>query len=163
MPDDIPQSDTQPTDMEGVIKLAKYVTWPNDPQMSKATIMIAPKSDETYMSALKLAQNRKILDAVIELKKIELTDEALNETDIIFIESGSSIDIDKIIKDVAERQILTITNDVSIFEKGCMFYVKQDQETGRTDYLYNKDVLLTSRLRINSSILMPAHKYEKQH
>ena len=149
------------SDIQGVIKLAKYASWPAGRQDKKTVIMIAPQSDETYQQALDNAANSRILDKEVEIRRISSIDEALCQADIIFIESGSGSDAGKIIEMVSGRQILTITNDVEILEQGCMFYVKQDHDTGQTTYLYNKDAVLTSPLGISSHILAPDHKYQK--
>ena len=163
--DYVQQSDQQ-SDMKGVIKLAKYVSWPDEYQMTKTTIMIAPKSDETYKTAEQLASDNKILNTEIDLKRISggdsYDDETLDDTKIIFIEAGSDIDIEKIIHKVSKKQILTITNDIGLLEKGCMFYVKQDPASGQIQYLYNKNAIISSTLSISTLILTPEHNYEKQ-
>ena len=152
----------QESDIQGVIKLAKYATWPAEKQDKKAVIMIAPQSDETYQFALESAANSKILDSDVEIRRISNIDDAILEADIIFLESGNSADVSKIIQMVAGRHILTITNDFDILEQGCMFYVKLDHELGQTTYLFNKEAVLTSPLGISSHILAPDHKYHKQ-
>ena len=144
--DGLCETQAQQSDIQGVIKLAKYASWPAD-RKDKTIIMIAPQSDETFQQALDNAANSRILDKEVEIRRISSIDEALCQADIIFM-SG--------------RQILTITNDVDILEQGCMFYVKQDHDTGQTIYFYNKDAVLTSPLGISSHILAPDHKYQKK-
>ncbi len=159
----VQQSNMQVSDMQGVIKLAKYVSWPNEDQMTNTTIMIAPQSDETFKSAETIAASSKILTHGINIKRItDGNDDAVFQANIIFIEEGANIDIDQIIQKVADKQILTITNDINTLEKGCMFYVKQDPDSGQITYYYNKDAILALSLRISSHILMPDHKYIKQ-
>jgi hypothetical protein len=153
----------QEGDMQGVIKLAKYVSWPEEDNMMTTTIIIAPQSDETFKTAENLAATSKILSHGISVVRItDCNDDALYNANIIFIESGANIDIEKLIPKVADKQILTITNDIKMLEKGCMFYVKYDHDTGHTSYYYNKEAILASPLSISSHILMPDHKYEKQ-
>jgi len=159
--DGLCETQAQQSDIQGVIKLAKYASWPAD-RKDKTIIMIAPQSDETFQQALDNAANSRILDKEVEIRRISSIDEALCQADIIFIESGSNSDAGKIIEMVSGRQILTITNDVDILEQGCMFYVKQDHDTGQTIYFYNKDAVLTSPLGISSHILAPDHKYQKK-
>ncbi len=157
------QSDMQVSDMQGVIKIAKYVSWPGADQMTNTMILIAPQSDETFKSAETLAASSKILSHGIQLKRItDCNDDDFFQANIIFIEAGANIDIDQIIQKVANKQILTITNDINTLEKGCMFYVKQDPDSGKTTYYYNKEAILASSLSISSHILMPDHKYIKQ-
>jgi len=165
MPTDMLQTSLprQEGDIQGVIKLAKYVSWPGEDNMTNATIIIAPQSDETFKSAESLAASSKILSHGINLIRItDCNDDALYNANIIFIESGANIDIETLIPKVADKQILTITNDIGILEKGCMFYVKYDNDTGHLSYFYNKEAILASPLSISSHILMPDHKYEKQ-
>ncbi|MBR2201343.1 MAG: YfiR family protein [Bacteroidales bacterium] len=152
----------QQSDIQGVIKLAKYASWPADKQNGKTTIMIAPQSDETFQLALDNGANSKILDSDVEIKRISNIEEAISQADVIFIESGTSVDADKIIEMAAGRHILTITNDMDILDKGCMFYVKHDGGTEEFSYLYNKDAVLASSLDISAHILAPDHKYRKQ-
>ena len=152
----------QQSDIEGVIKIAKYASWPEDKQGSKTIIMIAPQSDESYQLAIDNSANSKILGGDVEIRRISVIDDAILQADVIFIESGSGADAAKIIEAVAGKHVLTITNDVEILEKGCMFYVKHDHDTGQTTYLYNKDAVLTSPLGISAHILAPDHKYQKQ-
>jgi ABC-type sugar transport system substrate-binding protein len=152
----------QPSDIQGVIKLAKYASWPADKQNSKTIIMIAPQSDESYQLALDNGANSKILDSDVEIRRISSIEEAISQADVIFIESGTSTDAGKIIEMASGRQILTITNDMEILEKGCMFYVKQDHDTGQTIYFYNKDAVLSSPLGMSTHVLAPDHKYQKQ-
>ncbi len=154
--------EAQPSDIQGVIKLAKYASWPAEKQNGKTIIMIAPQSDESYQLALDKGANSKILDSDVEIRRISNIDDDISQADVIFIESGTSIDASKIIEKVAGRQILTITNDLEILGKGCMFYVKQDHETGQTTYFFNKEAVLNSPLGISTYILAPDHKYQKQ-
>ncbi|MBQ1697554.1 MAG: YfiR family protein [Bacteroidales bacterium] len=153
--------EAQLDDINGVIKLAKYVSWPNEEQMTTTTILIVPQSEESYKSAERLAMSHKILNSVIELRRVEGDDDNLDAVNIIYIESGADMDVDNIIQKASSRQILTITNDIQILEKGCMFYVKQDSGTERIQYLYNKEAIIASPLSISSHILTPDHKYEK--
>ncbi|MBR4324181.1 MAG: YfiR family protein [Bacteroidales bacterium] len=157
-----PGGEAQLEDIQGVFKLAKYVSWPNEDQMTTTTIMILPQSDESYKTAESLASGSRILNSVISLKRIETCDDDIDNANIIFIESGTGIDIDKVLQKTANKQILTITNDLEILEKGCMFYVKHEQGTEQILYFYNKDAILASPLSISSHILTPDHKYEKK-
>ena len=152
----------QQTDIQGVIKLAKYASWPADKQNGKIIIMVAPQSDESYQLALSVGSNGKVLDSDVEIRRISDINDAVAQADIIFIESGTNADVGKIIEMATGRQILTITNDMEILEKGCMFYVKHDHDTEELTYFYNKDAVLTSPLEISTLILAPDHKYQKQ-
>lgn len=154
--------EAQPSDIQGVIKLAKYASWPDEKQNGKTIIMIAPQSDESFQLALDNSANSKILGSEVEIRRLSNIDEAISQSDIIFMESGSDVDVGKVIEMSAGRQILTVTNDMEIFEKGCMFYVKQDQATGEITYFYNKEAVLNSTLGISTHILAPEHKYHKQ-
>ena len=159
------QNDIQKSDMQGLIKLAKYVTWPMEESMTKTTIMIAPQSDATFKAAENLAASNKILDFDIELKRItdsDIDDDDIFNANIIFIESGAKIDIDRLLQKVADKHILTITNDISILEKGCMFYVRQNFDTDETTYYYYRDAIMTSPLRVSALLLRPDHNHEKQ-
>lgn len=161
---DIQQNGLQHTDIQGVIKIAKYATWPNENNMITITITIAPKSDESFNAAENSAADSKIRGLSIHLKYASetYTDETTEQTNIIFIEKGTNIDIDKTIKKVRDQQILTATNDFEILEKGCMFYIKTNPETGQLTYYYNKEAILASKLNISARILTPDHRYEKQ-
>lgn len=156
------ETQVQQSDIQGVIKLAKYASWPAGRQNGKTVIMIAPQSDESYQLALDNGAGSTILDSEVEIRRINAIDDALLQADVIFIESGTGADADKILQAVSGKQILTITNDVEILEKGCMFYVKQNHDTGQTTYYYNKEAVLMSPLGISSHILAPDHKYQKQ-
>lgn len=152
----------QQTDIQGVIKLAKYASWPAENQNRKTVIMIAPLSDETFQLALDNAADSKISDNDVEIRRIEKIDDDILKADIIFVESGSGVDAEKVLQIVSGRQILTITNDMDILDKGFMFYVRQDYDTGQTIYLFNKEAVQTSPLGINSLILLPDHKYQRK-
>lgn len=159
--DGLQDPQVQQTDIQGVIKLAKYASWPVENRNRKTVIMIAPLSDETFQLALDYSADSKILDKDVEIRRIENIDDIL-KADIIFIESGSSIDADKVLQMVSGRQILTITNDMGILDKGFMFYVRQDYDTGQTIYMFNKEAVQTSPLGIDSLILLPDHKYQRK-
>ena len=149
------------SDIQGVIKLAKYASWLAEKQNGKTVIMIAPQSDESFQLALDNGANSKILGSNVEIRRISNIDDEITLADVIFIESGTGIDVGKIIEKATGRQILTITNDTEILEKGCMFYVKQDHNTGQTTYFYNKEAILASPLGISTHILTPTHRYQK--
>ena len=53
--------EAQPSDIQGVIKLAKYASWPDEKQNGKTIIMIAQQSDESFQLALAKSANSKIL------------------------------------------------------------------------------------------------------
>ncbi len=139
-------------DMEGVLKLANYASWPDGVKTMR--IMMAPQSQESYKTANTFLNNCNFNDMPIELQPYDPAS-SFDDISIIYIESQSGIDMEALAKKLANRKILTITNDAETLRLGCMFYIKYTAEM--LDYQYNKQAVINSGLLMHASVMAPSH------
>lgn len=144
-------------DIEGVLKLAKYASWP--PEATQIRIVMVPQSAESFSSAQAYLKNQYLDDKQVILEKY--TPEcSLTGATIIFIEKQAGVDVEKITSQIAGLGILTITNDIINLDNGCMFYIECKDDM--LDYKYNKQAVINSGLMIKGSVLAPYHCYNQQ-
>lgn len=142
-------------DLDGLIKLAKYSSWP-DENVPEATVMVA-SSENTYEYATKIIENTYIRNMKLKVEPFDINSDMKN-VKIIYISSDSDIDLKTLKEKMINMKILTITNDINKIE-GCMFYIDYDGET--LDYLYNKETILESGLNVSSYLLSSLHSWKK--
>ncbi len=139
-------------DMEGVLKLANYASWPPDANVMR--IMMAPQSDESFKTASTFLNNCNFNDLPIELVRFD-SESSFDGISVIYIESNSGVDMESLSKKMMSRKILTITNDMGNLMLGCMFYIHNTDEM--LDYKYNKQAVINSGLMMQASVMSPYH------
>jgi hypothetical protein len=142
-------------DIDGLIKLAKYASWP-DENVPDATVMVAA-GENVYEYASSTIENTYIRNMKLKVEPFDINSDMKN-VKIIFISSDSNIDIKTLKEKMQNMKILTITNDINKIE-GCMFYIDYNGET--LDYLYNKETILESGLDVSSYLLSSLHSWKK--
>ncbi len=141
-------------DLEGVLKIAKYATWPAEAQQMR--IMMAAQNSESFSQAQQFLKKQNLDDRPIALVPYS-QDCDLSEIMIIYIEKQSGIDVEQLTDRLTGLKILTITNDISNLDKGCMFYIEPKDDM--LDYKFNKQAVINSGLMIKGSVLAPYHCY----
>jgi len=139
-------------DMEGVLKLANYASWPPDAKVMR--IMMAANSEESFKTAGTFLNNCNFNDLPIELIPFDAESD-FDGISIIYIEANSNVDMEALSKKMASRKILTITNDIQNLTLGCMFYISYSAEM--LDYKYNKQAVINSGLMMQASVMSPYH------
>ncbi|MBQ5540559.1 MAG: DUF4154 domain-containing protein, partial [Bacteroidales bacterium] len=98
-------------------------------------------------------KNRKIQTVLLK------EDTEITANSIVFITKHPGVDIGNLLEKTSGKHVMTITTDMSLLEKGCMFYINA-LEGEELEYLFNKRAVMESELIMNSLLFDPAHKWK---
>lgn len=156
-------SQQQPTsnkgkNLETVLKFAGCINYPENSQPGDLIIFIADDDEERFNSAAAYLENRDFKNRKIQTILLKEDTEITGQS-IVFITKHPGVDIGNLLKKTSGKNIMTITTDMSLLEKGCMFYINAN-EGEELEYLFNKRAVMESELIINSLLFDPAHKWK---
>ena len=156
-------SQQQPTsnkgkNLETVLKFAGCINYPEDSQPGDLIIFIADDDEERFNSAAAYLENRDFKNRKIQTILLKEDTEITGQS-IVFITKHPGVDIGNLLQKTSGKNIMTITTDMSLLEKGCMFYINAN-EGEELEYLFNKRAVMESELIINSLLFDPAHKWK---
>ncbi len=112
--------------LEAVIigKVAKYISWKEHHRDFFVITVLNNQSLEIFKSIYK---DKKIKSRPVKIKNIDNIND-INSTDILYIPQINSIELDKILKKVKNKNILTISNIRGFAQKGGglqLYFVKR--------------------------------------
>ena len=156
-------SQQQPTsnkgkNLETVLKFAGCINYPEDSQPGDLIIFIADDDEERFNSAAAYLENRDFKNRKIQTILLKEDTEITGQS-IVFITKHPGVDIGNLLEKTSGKHVMTITTDMSLLEKGCMFYINAN-EGEELEYLFNKRAVMESELIMNSLLFDPAHKWK---
>jgi hypothetical protein len=156
-------SQQQPTsnkgkNLETVLKFAGCINYPEDSQPGDLIIFIADDDEERFNSAAAYLENRDFKNRKIQTILLKEDTEITGQS-IVFITKHPGVDIGNLLEKTSGKHVMTITTDMSLLEKGCMFYINA-LEGEELEYLFNKRAVMESELIKNSLLFDPAHKWK---
>ena len=145
--------------LDVMLKLAEYVSWPEDEEHSQITVMIAVKDSDCFEKASQYLERQFFNNRTIKTVFLDGDTEISEDADIIFVDTESGIDFGKLYCKIRDKHIMTVTDGKQHMEEGCMFYVSAGMDNN-FDYLYNSRSVVASGIKIKSLLLTPKHDYE---
>lgn len=144
--------------LETVLKFAGCVNWAEDSPAENLMIFIADDDEERFNSAAAYLENRGFKNRKIQTILLK-EDTEITANSIVFITKHPGVDIGNLLEKTSGKHVMTISTDMSLLEKGCMFYINA-LEGEELEYLFNKRAVMESELIINSLLFDPAHKWK---
>ena len=150
------KSQAQAFDYQNILRFAHYVYWPEPLPQDPFIIYIAAQTPEPLDNISNSLKTQKFNGKPISLRNY--TDKTpIDDAQVIFIDHSATIDYEILEGKLKKMKILTLSNNKTRLDHGCMFFI--EQKAASTDYLFKKEAIIDSGLMFRATLLSPGHQY----
>lgn len=130
--------------------IGKFIEWPERRGENKEYLIVGILGHDCFEGKLEMLRGKKIRGRKIVIRKISSVNGAKN-CDILFISSSEKTRIDLILRELANKPVLTVGDTDSFAEKGVMvnFYIENE----RIRFAINNEAARRADVRIHSNLL----------
>jgi len=130
--------------------IGKFIEWPDKAGKNREHLILGLLGNDHFEGYLDALQGKKLRGKKIVVKRTNYIHGAKN-CDILFISASEKTRIDSILKELANKPILTVADTNSFAEKGVMinFYI----DNNRIRFAINNEAAKRANLRIHSNLL----------
>ncbi|MEN6624398.1 MAG: YfiR family protein [Smithella sp.] len=130
--------------------IGKFIEWPERRSESREYLIVGILGHDCFNGKLEMLRGKKIRGRKILIKKISSICGAKN-CDVLFISSSEKSRINLILKELANKPILTVGDTESFEEKGVMinFYIENE----RIRFAINNEAAKRADVKIHSNLL----------
>lgn len=137
-----------------LFNFTQFTEWPEEAFPSDSTpIIMGILGEDPFGGALdRIVENEVVNNRRLEVKKFQRVDE-IDRCHLLFICDSESANIDKILKKLSGKHILTVGDSENFAEKGGVIQFYIDPNTGKIRLIINVKAVEDQGIRVSSKVL----------